>query len=396
MRNDSLRTKEGRLQARAAVLENLRKDGAKVVEHKDADCITVWHEKDGRITIRLYSGTAYQPDIYEAYHVRSREYAQEKLTKAVQNREQRRKAALDQRGKRTPSPQAQTAAAIRARLATVFPGVKFSVTSSSASMCNSVDIEWTDGPVDDLVDFYTRQYQYDTYDAYQDYHGVREIDPALNAPGAKFVFCHRRMSDERRAQIEAYALETFGHLPADAYGEFNPRRFELQHRELWPDEYRAEYDRQAGERERIRQEAQKRDEEAREKERRQREEGRKDNLRRVHHLARVTALAELETDPETVDFLNAKMEEAFREVHGEVLRDLAARLTVVYIAALGDPRHFTEDEIGGILTLPLPDEIEDADAVSLDDFASTYAKEPPRLVSGNVISMEAYKARKLH
>ena len=121
MRNDSLRTKEGRLQARAAVLENLRKDGAKVVEHKDADCITVWHEKDGRITIRLYSGTAYQPDIYEAYHVRSREYAQEKLTKAVQNREQRRKSALDQRGKRTPSPQAQTAAAATVQITMAMP-----------------------------------------------------------------------------------------------------------------------------------------------------------------------------------------------------------------------------------------------------------------------------------
>src|SRR5262245_28786762 len=70
------------------------------------------------------------------------------------------------------STQARAAANMRQELAQTFPGVKFSVRSSSASMTNSVDVEWTLGPTTKEVDAITSKYQYNQYDVHEDYHGI--------------------------------------------------------------------------------------------------------------------------------------------------------------------------------------------------------------------------------
>jgi len=53
---------------------------------------------------------------------------------------------------------AETAKLIRGQLKRRFPGVKFSVRSSSYSMGSSVAIHWTDGPTEKTVNAITSPY----------------------------------------------------------------------------------------------------------------------------------------------------------------------------------------------------------------------------------------------
>ena len=53
---------------------------------------------------------------------------------------------------------------IRAALASKFPGVKFSVTTSVYSMGSSIDVRWTDGPRCADVNALAKQYQFAEFD----------------------------------------------------------------------------------------------------------------------------------------------------------------------------------------------------------------------------------------
>lgn len=231
-----LNTKAARLAARSAVLDGLRAAGATVTEHPDADCITVYEARERGAVIRIYDGTAARPALYEAY--RSTERAARRLNEQVENRRQRLQRRRNETGKRQPSEEAQTAAAIRKRLRETFPKVRFSVTCDSFAGGNSVSIHWTDGPITEIVDYITRQYAWGTFDPYTDCSGSRALDPALGCPGAKYVQTSRSLSPERRAELEAHALKTFGKLPVDTWGDFYHARYERQHPELWDDVYR--------------------------------------------------------------------------------------------------------------------------------------------------------------
>lgn len=54
---------------------------------------------------------------------------------------------------------AETAKLVRADLKTAFPGVKFSVTSSTYSMGSHVNVRWTDGPATKAVQRVTNRYR---------------------------------------------------------------------------------------------------------------------------------------------------------------------------------------------------------------------------------------------
>jgi hypothetical protein len=59
---------------------------------------------------------------------------------------------------------AETAKLIRAQLKKTFPGTKFSVRSSTYSMGASVDVTWTDGPADTMVEPICRQFNGSNFD----------------------------------------------------------------------------------------------------------------------------------------------------------------------------------------------------------------------------------------
>lgn len=109
--------------------------------------------------------------------------------------------------KRVKSTHAAAAQAIRQDLKKAFPGVKFRVRSSSFSMGNSVDVDWTDGPTRSEVDRIIGRYQYGHFDGMQDLYEYSNRRDDL--PQAKYVSGSRSMSEEVRADLLAYVAERF-------------------------------------------------------------------------------------------------------------------------------------------------------------------------------------------
>ncbi len=233
----TLNTKEKRIAAREAELSRHAENGAQIVRHTDADCISVLNSHGKRTLLKVFDGTEAKPVMFESYP--TQESAEEALQRHLRNRKARK--APQAAAPRELSGVALTAAKIRQELKQVFPSVAFSVRSSSYSMGNSIRVTWTDGPVDNLVDFVIDKYEYGTFDAMTDCSGIRDIDPALECPGAKFVSSSRTVSDARIAELEQYAVETFGDSGLELLecnGVKNYRHFELRFPECWPQEYR--------------------------------------------------------------------------------------------------------------------------------------------------------------
>lgn len=108
---------------------------------------------------------------------------------------------------RTKTTHAAAAQAIRQDLKKAFPGVKFRVRSSSFSMGNSVDVDWTDGPTRDEVNRIIGRYQYGHFDGMQDLY--ESSNRRNDLPQAKYVSGNRSMSEAVRAELLAYVADRF-------------------------------------------------------------------------------------------------------------------------------------------------------------------------------------------
>lgn len=119
---------------------------------------------------------------------------------------------------------AETAKLVRKALKSSFPGVKFSVRSSTYSGGASIDIAWIDGPRIYEVDAVVGRYQGADFDGMIDLKTHRE--PLLMAGpdgelrevrcGADFIFTHREYSPEfLRAEAERCLREEWGLDPAE-------------------------------------------------------------------------------------------------------------------------------------------------------------------------------------
>lgn len=108
---------------------------------------------------------------------------------------------------REKSEHAAAAQAIRQDLKKAFPGVKFRVRSSSFSMGNSVDVDWTDGPTRSEVNRIIGRYQYGHFDGMQDLYEYSNRRNDL--PQAKYVSGNRSMSEAVRAELLAYVADRF-------------------------------------------------------------------------------------------------------------------------------------------------------------------------------------------
>lgn len=84
--------------------------------------------------------------------------------------------------------QAICAKEIRKEIKQAFPKTKFSVKSDSGSMTSSVDVFWTDGPTEEMVNDIIKKYSYE-----------HNYDKTL--PQARFIFANRRMSEETESRI---------------------------------------------------------------------------------------------------------------------------------------------------------------------------------------------------
>lgn len=88
---------------------------------------------------------------------------------------------------------AQAAKAIRRELKKAFPKTKFSVTSKSYSMGNSVQVDWTDGPDTEAVNSIIKKYQYGHFDGMTD--SYEFSNNRNDIPQAMFVTASRHISN---------------------------------------------------------------------------------------------------------------------------------------------------------------------------------------------------------
>src|SRR3954469_5911642 len=107
---------------------------------------------------------------------------------------------------------ADTAKLIRAELREVFPGVKFSVKSSIYAGGSSIDVAWTDGPTDEMVEKITKKYAGASFDGMQDLktHHDSILDGERVSFSADYVHSHRRISDGLRLRLAAKVARYWG------------------------------------------------------------------------------------------------------------------------------------------------------------------------------------------
>lgn len=89
---------------------------------------------------------------------------------------------------------------IRADLKKAFPGVKFSVTSDF----NSVNVSWTDGPIQEDVNKLVKKFQSGKFDGIDDSYNLVHTEFSKQFKTARWVFADRSIS-EAKASL---ALET--------------------------------------------------------------------------------------------------------------------------------------------------------------------------------------------
>lgn len=110
---------------------------------------------------------------------------------------------------------AETAKELRKALKASFPGVKFSVRSRTYSGGASIDVGWTDGPLQSEVQAVCNGFRNADFDGMRDMKVYR--DATLYAGedgtfeevryGANYVFANRSVGEERAAAIEAELRE---------------------------------------------------------------------------------------------------------------------------------------------------------------------------------------------
>jgi hypothetical protein len=169
-----------------------------------------------------FVGKQSRPAFYNSF--RSNEQRDEKVQEFLDERKKvmdwKVKQKAENKGKLSGA--AATAAEIRKQLKKCFPGVKFSVTSKIFSGGDSVDIDWTDGPMGELVDSITRMYQDRGFDGMTDSSYCIKLDDRIDCPGASYVHANRRLSDEYRAKLDEIAEKVYAR---NGIGYFSPYQY---------------------------------------------------------------------------------------------------------------------------------------------------------------------------
>lgn len=99
----------------------------------------------------------------------------------------------------------ETANIVRRCLKEAFPGVKFSVRTEQYSMGSSINVRWTDGPLDKAVESLIGRFQYSGSMQVDDY--VTSLEHEIGGQtvkfGAKHVSCHREISNAVRQAVNS-------------------------------------------------------------------------------------------------------------------------------------------------------------------------------------------------
>jgi len=193
MRN--LNTKEARENLLKYEFEQLEKRGFKKEIYKD---VTIWTGfEGGKYFLKVFKGTATKPLYF--YTFRQESYFNEYIQKAkttADNIDRWKTERKKETGFLTGA--AACSAAIKAELKNLFPHIRFSVTSSTFSMGDSVDVSWIDAVSAKEIETIISKYQRGYFDGMQDMY-IYSNDS--NLPQSKYVRANRRQSEETRAKL---------------------------------------------------------------------------------------------------------------------------------------------------------------------------------------------------
>lgn len=186
-----LSTKQDRLDAQAAQFESLLRNGYKQEVYKGLNIFI------NDLTMKIFKDTSSNHILFVKYRTLERMNEVKENVKA--NYDSRNTYKAEQKAKGHVSSHAACAAAIKAELTGLYPGIKFSVKSSSFSMGDSVNVNWTDGPTSKEVDEIIKKYQYGHFDGMQDiYENSNSRD---DIPQSKYVSSSRTQSDTLKSLL---------------------------------------------------------------------------------------------------------------------------------------------------------------------------------------------------
>ena len=107
---------------------------------------------------------------------------------------------------------AETAKLVRAALKESFPGIRFSVRSSTYSMGASINISYTNGPTYDAVKNVVAMFEGAYFDGMTDYKGYNysSLDGVETSFGANYIFVNREFTLEVMQAAVQQACEYYG------------------------------------------------------------------------------------------------------------------------------------------------------------------------------------------
>lgn len=205
----SSNNKDKRIEMRNAEIESKISQGWKSETYKDV--IFIWTDKEPFL-MKAWKGTAYNHLFFYRYRsIELMERKKEEVKKSADYREERKEKRAREGKKLTGA--ALCAKDIREELKNAFPNIKFSVKSQTFSMGNSVHIDWTDGPTDEMVNAITKKYQYGHFNGMDDMYELSNNRDDLNQ--AKYVQTHRNKSEGVEKALKDFQEELKEQWPDD-------------------------------------------------------------------------------------------------------------------------------------------------------------------------------------
>lgn len=166
----------------------------------------IWNERFHAVA---YSGKRNKYDFNFTY--RSEEHMNQEINRYVEGLRSSKAAKEQYREERkltgkAVTRSAETAKKIRVDLKAAFPTIKFSVTSDSFSMGDSVDVRWENGPTQAQVRAVIDKYQDGSFDGMNDIY----VYDRSTVGGTKYVCCKREFSEENRVRMMQEICQLMG------------------------------------------------------------------------------------------------------------------------------------------------------------------------------------------
>lgn len=104
------------------------------------------------------------------------------------------------------SEHAQVAQLIRKELKKLYPAIKFMVRSKSYSGGSSVNVDWENGPCQDIIQEIVNKYEYGSFDSMDDSYSYKK---GFSGAGVQYCFANRSFSEEIKESKKQEILKSY-------------------------------------------------------------------------------------------------------------------------------------------------------------------------------------------